>query len=163
MTRVTFEGDKCCAIIDNVGAYGEYAKTALRGMLVTNGRKTTVVQDEIEFSAPCEAFAAYHYNSKEISVEISEDRRECIMTHSDGTKLSLKLISDNSGAGFEITGCYDFVLPNTKSFEGEFSREDYSRLLVRYGKTEKIRSAFVIELLSDSASGYSEIIPVNEW
>ena len=163
MTRVAFGDDKSIAVIDNCGAYGEFAKSALRGMLVTNGRKTTVVQDEIEFASPVEAFAAYHYNSSEISIEISEDRRECIMTHKDGVKLSIKLLSDNRDAGFEITDCYDFILPNTQSFEGEFSREDYSRLLIRYGKTDKINTAFVMELLSEEASGYNKIIPIDKW
>ena len=132
-------------------------------MLVTNGRKTTVVQDEIEFNEPCEAFSAYHFNSKDISAEISSDRRECIFTHSDGTKLSLRLLTDNDGAGFEITSCYDFLLTNTQSFEGEYSREEHSRLLVRYGKTSFVKSALVIELVSDAPSGYYEIKPISEW
>ena len=162
VTRVEFDGESSLVIIDNKGAYGEYAREALRGMLVTNGRKTTVIQDEIVFNEPCEAFAAYHYKSAEITADISDDRRECILTYKDGEKLSLRLLTENSGAGFEITSCYDFILPNTKSFEGEYSREDHSRLLIRYGKTDKIKSALVIELLSD-AGGYTEIKPMREW
>ncbi len=163
ITRVAFDGIKSFAIIDNKGAYGEFAKSALRGMLVTNGRKTTVIQDEIEFNTPCEAFAAYHYKSAEITAEISDDRRECIMTHKDGAKLSLRLITDNENAGFEITSCYDFILSNTKGCEGEYSRDDHSRLLVRYGKTDKINAALVMELLSNAPSGYAEMIPMENW
>ena len=77
-------------------------------------------------------------------------------------KLSLKLITEND-ACFEITSCYDFVLKNTASCEGEYPRDKFSRLLVRYGKTDKIDTALVIELLSDSESGYNKIIPISEW
>ena len=163
VTRVEFDGKKSFAIIDNKGAYGGYAEKALRGMLLTNGRRTTVIQDEIVFNEPCEAFSAYHYRSDEITAEISDDGLTCILTHKNGERLSLCLITENEGAGFEVTSCYDFLLSCTKSFEGEYSREDHSRLLVRYGKTDKIKSALVIELFSDASSGYTEIKPMCEW
>ena len=162
LTRVSFEGDKSIAVIDNAGAYGEYAASALRGMLVTNDRKTTVIQDEIVFSTPTDAYAAYHFKSGEVKAELSEDKKICILTDENGVKLSLKLITEND-ACFEITSCYDFVLKNTASCEGEYPRDKFSRLLVRYGKTEKIDTALVIELLSDSESGYNKIIPISEW
>jgi len=132
-------------------------------MLVTNGRKTTVVQDEIEFREECDAFAAYHYKSSKIKAEISPDRRTCIMTDESGTKLSVRLLSENDGVGFEITDCYTYILDKTANCEGEYSREDYSRLLIRYGKTRKIKSAVVIEILENGDTGYAEIKPISEW
>lgn len=162
MTRVELSDEKTLAIIDNTAVYGEYAKSALRGMSALNEKKTVVIQDEIEFAEPCEAFAAYHFKSSEIKAEISKDGRACTLTHDDGEQIFLKLLTENEGARFEITTCYDFILPATKNCEKEYSREDFSRLLINYGKTDKIKSALVIDTSVD-AKAYTDIIPMENW
>lgn len=162
MTRVELSDEKTLAIIDNSTIYGPYAKKALRGMNALDGKRTVVIQDEVEFLEPCEAFAAYHFKSSEIKAEISEDGRACTLTHNDGEKIFLTLLTENEGARFEITSCYDFILPTTKNCEGEYSREDFSRLLINYGKSERIKSAFVIDTSADSKA-YTKIVPMENW
>lgn len=163
IVRVSANCDTPLAVIDNTAVYGGYAERAYRGMLVLNGRKTTVIQDEIDFCKECESFAAYHYKSSEIKAELSDGGRVCTMTHADGTKLTVRLLTENADAHFEIMNCYDYLLDITKNCAGEYSRDEFGRLVIKYGKAKKIRSAVAIELENDAGTAYNELIPIEKW
>lgn len=147
------------AIIDQTPIYGaDRVRCAKRGMLLTNNRRTTVIQDEIDFISPEEAYWIGHYKSADITVELSEDGRVATMTHKEGARIRVTLLCD--GHRFEIMSCYDFLLDGTAGFEGEYSREEYSRLVVRFNDTS-VRCAAVIE--EEGVSGYTDMLPMDKW
>lgn len=147
------------AIIDNHEVYGDKVTVAKRGMLLTNGRRTTVIQDEVEFVAPTDAYWVAHFNSSEITVAVSNDGEGVLLTHKDGKSIAIRAIGD--AVRFTVRDCYDFLLPTTDNFEGERDRSSYSRLVIEYKGTEKINLAIVIE--DESEHGYDKVIPMDEW
>ncbi len=153
------KGGRSFAIIDNKSIYGEAVASARRGMLLTNGRRTTVIQDEVDFNEPTTAYWIAHFESDKIKTEISPDGKRCVMTHDDGTELTVTLLGDGQ---FEVLDCYHFLLEGTASFEGEFPRESYSRLTVKFDGVTSIRTAVVMELSKDEG-GYTQIIPTEKW
>ena len=151
--------DSSYAIIDNLEVYGEEnVKSAKRGMLVTDNRGTVVVQDEVEFVEPRTAYWIGHFNSAEITADLSEDGKTCVFTHKDGASVTVRLIG---GERFEIMGCYDYLLDATDNFEGEHDRHGYSRLVVKYENATSINSAVVID--GGEKTGYPTIIPMDKW
>ncbi len=150
------EGNNAFAVIDNGTVYEDKVTAARRGMLLTNGRKTLVIQDEVEFPTEETAYSVAHFNSAEITAELNG--KTCILTHKDGAKIKVTLVGDGS---LSVRDCYDFLLPTTKSFEGEHDRKDYSRLVVTHEGVTKITSALVIE--PQDECGYKDITPMNDW
>ncbi|MBR3681358.1 MAG: hypothetical protein IKL79_05080 [Clostridia bacterium] len=149
-------GKNAFAVIDNGTVYEDKVGFARRGMLLTNDRKTLVIQDELELTAPERAYAVAHFKSAEITAEL--DGRTCVMTHRDGQQIKVTLVGDGS---LSVRDCYDFLLPTTRSFEGENDRSEYSRLVVTHGGTSKISSALVIEPIEEN--GYTAVIPMESW
>ncbi len=148
------------AVIDQLTIYGaDKAKEIRRGMLLTNDRRTLVIQDEAKFLSPEELYWVGHYPSEDITAQISEDGRCATLTHKDGEKIKLTLLGTDGK--FEVMTCYDFLLDNTANCEGEHSREDYRRLVVKLEGVTKLNMAVAVEVPEDA--GYTEIIPMSEW
>ncbi|MBP3591951.1 MAG: hypothetical protein J6K14_05650, partial [Clostridia bacterium] len=62
---------------------------------------------------------------------------------------------------FETISCYDFLLAETQpKVEGEYPRDNYSRLLVRFEGMKKFDLSIVVEPAGD-AKQYS--LPTCEW
>ena len=149
-------GKTAFAVIDNGTVYEDKVTGALRGMLLTNDRKTLVIQDEVKFPTTETAYSVAHFKSAEITAEINSNT--CILTHKDGAKIKVTLVGDGR---LSVRDCYDFLLPTTKSFEGEHDRKDYSRLVVEHSGVTEISSALVIEPVDEC--GYTEITPMMNW
>lgn len=160
--KVRANGDVSFAVIDNGEVYGDdLVKTAKRGMLLTNDRKTVVIQDEVEFTSPQDAFWCAHFQSSKIKAEISEDGKSCILSHEDGSAVAVKLLCDDD-VKFEITDCYTFLLSGTGTYEGEYNRAEYSRLVIRFKDASAINCAVSIEPATEE-SGYTSITKMNKW
>lgn len=149
-------GKNAFAVIDNSTVYEDKVIDAKRGMLLTNDRRTLVIQDEAEFRAPELAYSVAHFNSADITPTL--DGNTCILAHKDGQKIKVTVVGDGT---LSVRDCYDFLLPTTKSFEGEHDRKNYSRLVVEHNGVTKISSALVIEAVDES--GYTHITPMDEW
>ena len=149
-------GKNAFAIIDNGEVYEDKIIAAKRGMLLTPDRKTLVIQDEVGFPTPTDAYAVAHFKSAEITAEL--DGGTCILTHKDGQQIKVTLLGDGE---LSVRDCYDFLLPTTKSFEGEYDRKEFSRLVVTHTACESIASALVIEPVD--CNGYTVITPMDEW
>ena len=149
-------GENAFAIIDNGEVYEDKVTSAKRGMLLTNDRRTLVIQDEVSFPTSDTAYSVAHFNSKDITAKI--DGSTCILSHKDGKQLKVTVIGDGV---LSVRDCYDFILPTTKSFEGENDRKDYSRLVIEHKDVTDISSALVIEHVGDN--GYPTLIPMDEW
>ncbi len=149
-------GENAFAIIDNSEVYEDKVTTARRGMLLTNDRRTLVIQDEVTFPTKTTAYAVAHFKSAEIEAKV--EGNTCILSHKDGKQLKVTLVGDGT---LSVRDCYDFLLPTTKSFEGENDRADYSRLVVTHTMVDSIESAIVIEHID--SDGYTAITPICEW
>ena len=155
MTR-HHSGKNALAIIDNGSVYEDKVTYAKRGMLLTNDRRTLVIQDEVAFPGTDTAYSVAHFNSKDIKAEI--DGNTCTLSHKDGKQLKVTLVGDGT---LSVRDCYDFLLPSTKSFEGEHDRKDFARLVIEHKDVKSISSALVIE--HPGESGYTTITPMEEW
>ena len=146
-------------IIDNAPVYGEdKVKSAKRGMLLTNQRRTLVIKDEVEFVGEESAFTTAHFESENITAEVSENGKKAVLTHSTGEKIYVTLLGDGC---LEVMNCTDPLLSGTEPAEGEYSRDKYSRLVVRYNSVRSINTAFVINTSEDA--GIKENISVDMW
>ncbi len=68
-TYVDPNGKGSYAIINNSNVYGSYSQAAYRGMLVTNDRKTVVIQDEIALTAAGDLAWVAHTEATVVSAE----------------------------------------------------------------------------------------------
>ena len=146
-------------IIDNTSVYGsDKAVSAKRGMLLTNNRKTLIIKDEAEFIDSEDAFTTAHFESNKITAEIYEDGKKAILTHSDGEKIYVTLLGDGV---LEILNCTTPLLSGTEPAEGEYERDNYSRLAVQYNGVKKINTAFIIH--TDEDAGVDRNIDIEMW
>ena len=126
-------------------------------MLLTNDRRTVVIKDEVAFKKPESAFTTAHFESDKITAEISADGRRCTLTHKDGEKIYVSIIGDGK---LELMRCDEPLLSGTEPAEGEYSREKYSRLVVRYESVMSINTSFVIDTVKGSGL---ENLDVDTW
>lgn len=144
-------------IIDNLEVYGSDKVTeAKRGMLLTNNRETLIIKDSVKFTNKDTAFWIAHFESDKITAKISEDGKSCAMTYNDGTSLNVSLLSKNGK--FEVMSCYDFLLDGTESAEGEHSRENHRRLVIKLENTKEVDLCIAIGNVADAKD-----IPMEMW
>ena len=154
-----------------------------RGMLLTNDRKTTVIQDQVDFASNSHTvywFAHYNINYVTEDVEISEDgktayMRQLIGKNSDGEKLyktlRLSIVTPNASTlEFKVMSTYDFIRPgDTYTPEqvielggaAENNRKDkYMKLAICGENVNKFELAVVIELVDNNTVGKKNEIDV---
>ncbi len=142
-------------IIDNKEVYGERAKHAERGMLLLD-RKSLIIADRVEFNGNEDAFWSAHFDSSKITAAIADDGKSCIMTQDEET-ITLSLLSKDGK--FEIMNCYDFLLSSTSYTEGEHSRENLSRIVIKYNGVKNIDAVIAIEGKNIDSSAMN----MDEW
>ncbi len=159
LEKVVSEEDGMYAILDNAGAYGEFVNYARRGVLLTNSRQTTVIQDEISFKGVQSAVWIGHTSAR-ISIEGS-GRVAFLSTYLNGSKVTLRaaMISDNPNLRFQkIKAGIDeesFLLSHTnrpnystdRGGEPENSRAGYERLIIRAENVTEFNCAVVLEIV----------------
>ena len=143
------------AVMDNTSVYGGYANYAYRGMLFTNDRRTVVIQDEVKFNMPEDAYWVGHTQQ---NVVLSVDGTVAYMT--DGKSVIRVTILDqsNSGIRFEIEDCYTFHLKACEGMdelaqeyyekgthENNVDRSMYKRLTIALKNVTEVKLAVVIE------------------
>ncbi len=143
------------SVIDNTSVYGGYASSAYRGMLLTNDRRTLVIQDEVEFLSP---ETAYWVGHTEQQVILSVDGTAAYMT--DGRTVIRVTIMDmsSSGARFVIEDCYTYHLDASygmdeialKHYEAgthelNHNRSQYKKLTIALDGVKSVKLAIVIE------------------
>lgn len=159
MTEYKSSLDASYCIIENSTVYGEdKVKSAKRGMLLTNGRKTLVIKDEVEFKDTQTAFSTLHFESDKIKADLSDTGKKCALTHKDGERIYLTLLGDGH---FELLDCKEGLLTGTEPAEGEQSRDNYSRLVIHYKKAKSINTAVVID--TDENSKYKKNTSIDTW
>ena len=156
------------------------ATTWTRGMMVTNDRKTTVIQDEIYFEGVQEAywFAHVRYGNGYLKdngsgVTLSADKRTAYLRDTNGNILRMKIESSRPDLKFEIMDTYTFVhtTGDSATFGPEYSattpnaggqivpensRKAYGKLAIHIPSTPSIAFAVIIEVIeADGAGNYS--------
>ena len=129
-------------------------------MRVQDGRRVTVLRDELLFTEPQDAFWVAHFDNRHITAALDEDGRRCILTYDDGCQLSVRLFT-SCDARIEVMDCYTFLLTGTERVENEYSRDDYSRLVIRLRGVKEAALSVVISLLQDETA-YEEL-PTDRW
>ena len=146
-----------------------------RGMLLTNDRKTTVIQDQMTFRSMQTVYWFAHYSLDYVDkVELSKDGRTAYMKEYLGKNehgeelyqtLRLSLVSANQSLKFEIMDCYTFVhtTGNNATYTtqdvaklgsvAENKRDQYSKLAICSGEALDFNVAVVIELVDDTTIG----------
>ena len=166
------------AIVDNKSAYGTAVDNALRGMLITNDKKTVVIQDELTFTAISDFYWIAHTAHL---IELSDDAKTAYITSQNeaGESYILRatLISDFS-LSFQVTDA-NSALPNSGGItingashsasnggSNEFSRDAVQRLLITGTQMLVATFAVVLEIVdevdSTQAVGY-EWTKMNNW
>ncbi len=148
IVRHTENTESPFAVIDTTEAYAPYAVYARRGLRVQDGRRTTILRDEVCFTEAQDAFWTANVDTTDIQVRIEEGGRRCTLTHTDGTQLLLRLYTDID-AHFELTDTYTPLLSGTKSFEGEKDRSTIARLVIRLQGVREASLSVVMTLAAD--------------
>ena len=161
---------------------GSHVSKWERGMLLTNDRKTTVIQDQIAFDSFQSVYWFAHYSKSYVdSVEISKDGRTAYMREDLGNgqykTLRLSIVSSNKNLTFEIMDTYTFIHTTEAGFssnhatyspedvaklgtEKERSRSNYMKLAIKCQEQLVFNVAVVIELIDDTTVGKSTEIDV---
>ena len=166
-TYIDPNGKGSYAIINNSNVYGTYSQAAYRGMLVTNDKKTVVIQDEIALSGAGDLTWIAHTEAEVLAAE----GKVAYLTAKDenGTSYYLRatLVTSSSSLEFKTVGFDEKILrnrfdvnANTRSLKG------VSRLVIEAKNALTVQFAVVFEQLeyygADLEVGY-EWIDLNNW
>ncbi|MBQ8372059.1 MAG: heparinase II/III family protein [Clostridia bacterium] len=175
ITETCIDGDNgSFAIINTAPAYGSHVVSAKRGMLLTESRDVTVIQDEITFSGAKTAYWFGHYNVGDGFVDyvrLSADGRTAYMVQDDQI-LRVSILCENQDVVFELMDCYTYVLDGTivsdrETMGGaltEKSRDSYGKLAIKFENVESINLAVVIEPVTTYTAGCSyEWTDMADW
>ena len=169
-------------VYDMGDTLGPQVSSWQRGMLLTNDRKTTVIQDQISFKSMQTVYWFAHYSLSYVqSVELSNDGRTAYMRKSIGKDehgrdiyqtLRLSIVAANKTLKFEMMDTYTFVHNSgpeaTYSPEkvlelgpvAEKSRKNYRKLAITSGEALGFEVAVVIELIDNETVGKSTELEV---
>ena len=152
MTEYSSSDTASYSIIENSSVYGEdKVKSAKRGMLLTNGRKTLVIKDEVELVGEDTAYFIAHYESDKITVELLDGGKRGVLTHKDGEKIYVSVQGDGV---LTVMNCTDPLVTGTYPAEGEYPRDNFARLVIKYENVKSINSAFIIS--EEENAGYTD-------
>ena len=167
------------AVLDNASAYGKVVSLANRGILITNDRKTVVVQDEISFSIEEGVGTVYWVAHTAQEVVLSDDQRTAYLvcaSEGGGTYvLRATLVARMQDIKFTTqeeapAGLLDITYKKNDSFNKggayEYSRAPITKLLLRADSVPQFNVAVVFEMVDSVDSvepvGY-EWTSMNTW
>ncbi len=170
------------AVLDMTSTLKGNATNWTRGMMVTNDRKTTVIQDDIFFEGVQEAYWFAHvrygtgYLLNDGGIRLSADKRTAYLYDTKGNVLRMKIESSRPDLKFEIMDTYTFVHTTEKGFTDTYTfgpdysentlntagqrvpenkRNAYGKLAIHIPTTPSISFAVVIELIDRNTVGDS--------
>ncbi len=149
------------ATVDTTPAFGTAFLKAHRGIMLTNDRKTVIIQDEIMPNGSQTFWWLAHFNNREVSCEIDEGGRTAYMTgrsKADGKEyvLRVKMVSPiRRGISFSVLSTQDYLLDATmrpgdsesygKQPEGD--RSMYSKIAVKFENLTTMQFSVVLEIV----------------
>jgi hypothetical protein len=166
-TYIDPNGKGSYAIINNSNVYGTYSQAAYRGMLITNDKKTVVIQDEIALSGAGDLAWIAH---TEATVLAAEGKVAYLTsTDAEGNTYYLRatLVTSSSSLAFSTLKFDEKILRNRNDVNADTrSLKGISRLVIEAKNALTVQFAVVFEQLeyygADLEVGY-EWIDLNNW
>ena len=148
------------AVLDQTSVYN--ASSAQRGILMTNDRKTVVIQDEITYKSSTKSYWVGHLGEG-VNVELSSDGKTAYLN--DGKSTIRVSIVGNDSVKFQVMTGDKHLLGNTaandySSNQGSTASKDFSmiqKLVIEIPATTSLNLAVVIEevtVFSSDEVGY---------
>ncbi len=162
------EDDGAYAVSNMKKQYGSNTLSAYRGVLLTNSRRTVVLQDEISFSSPTSL--TWLLNLKG-NIEIAPDGRSLVSTiWVDGNtakRLRVTMLSDDTNLKFRVLGKNETVLSTTITRQNSgdpLCADTEQRVVIEADGVTDFNVACVFESLGhkDEVVGY-EMVPMSDW
>lgn len=155
------------AISNMKGQYGSTCDSAYRGVLMTNSRKTVILQDEISFNSPTSLTWVVNMSGY---LQIVDSGKTVLATQwVNGEKLTLRatLLSDDDSLIFRKLGAYETVLDNTiiKETSGIYGTcNPETRIAIEAKDVTSFNVGVVFELIrsTEEIVGYSKV-PMSLW
>ncbi len=154
------------AIFDMSEALKGAALSWYRGMLLTNDRKTTIIQDEINFQTAQDIYWFGHYSLSYVTqVELSNDGRTAYMISGTNPQtqkvLRVKIVSSYTNLKFTIMGTGDEDIvhndPDTGTFKSDYAANNGNRV------PEKNRSNYKkLAIHASGAMGFNVAVVIEE-
>ena len=155
------------AISNMTSQYGYTCTSGMRGVLMTNSRRTVVLQDEISFSSPTSLTWVLNLQGELL---ISDDGKTIISNFwENGNQHTLRvtMLTDDENLKFRRLGKYETVLSSTitKNNSGqELACDPEQRVVIEANNVTDFNVGVVFDLLNhvDEVVGY-EKVPMSEW
>jgi hypothetical protein len=149
------------------GQYGSTCESAYRGVLLTNSRRTVILQDEISFSSPTTLTWVLNLVG---GITISADGKSLTSEMWEGTEkktIRLTMLTDDESLRFRWLKSNETILDDTitKTNSGmSLACDPEPRVVIEASDVTEFNVAVVFDLLGhkDEAVGYS-YLPMNEW
>ena len=155
------------AVSDMKGQYGSTCTSAYRGVLMTNSRRTVVLQDEITFSSATDLTWVLNLIGQ---IDIAKDGKSLTTFVWDGNEkktMRVTLLSDDESLTFRKLKTYETVLSSTKTKENSGDSracDPEQRIVIEANDVTNFNVAVVFEMLGhkDEVVTY-EKMPMSEW
>lgn len=157
-SRFETNGSSAIAVTDITPAYANTLESAVRGMKMTNGKTTVVVQDEIKAKEPS---TVYWHMHTEADITLSDDAREAVLDI-NGNKMLVKILSE--GGSFTISPAQP--MEGTPKVEGQNKNAGASRMAIKFENLTEatIAVAFRPMVFSERAAGaFPKVSPIDSW
>lgn len=155
------------AVSNMKNQYGSTCASAYRGVLMTNSRKTVILQDEITFNSPTSLTWVLNLAGY---IQIVNNGKT-VLTHTwlNGEKVTLRLtmLTDNDALKFRKLGNYETVLDNTITQENSGTYGTCNpdqRIVIEANNVTDFNVGVVFEIIESEKQvvGYSKV-PMSEW
>ena len=151
------------AVTDMKTQYGSTCTSAYRGVLMTNSRRSVVLQDEITFSTPTSL--TWILNLKGY-VEISADGKSLTSVY-NGQKIRLTMLTDDENFAFRKLKVNETVLDSTYTqYKTGDTRacDTEPRIVIEANEVTEFNVAVVFDMIShqDEVVTYDKV-PMAEW
>ena len=155
------------AISNMNGQYGSTCTSGYRGVLMTNSRRTVILQDEISFSSPTSLTWVLNLVG---AVKISDDGQTLTSTtwlNGEKKVIRLTMLTDDDSLRFRKLDSQETVLDNTITKTGDdqpLACDPEARVVIEATDVTEFNVAVVFDILrhEDEAVGYTKV-DMAEW
>jgi hypothetical protein len=161
ITRFDSKPERAFAVADLTQAYGEHAKRVMRGIVLLDGRRQVLVQDEVspKDGSPVEMWSFLH-TAAEIEVT-AEDPSRAILRIGD-KRVQARILSP-AGASFTVMDAGP--LPSSPNPEEQNQNKGYRKLAIRLTVQGDTTLAVLLTPLRPSAGPIDppRVVPLSQW
>ncbi len=161
ITRYESKDSGSIAVTDLTTAYSNNAESAVRGIMMTAGRNTVLIRDEVKLKKKCDVYWFAHYKASDNAV-ISEEKRSAIISNED-KRVWVGIISEGN-YGFEIMDARP--LPYSPDPENQSKNEDWKKLAIKAAGVNGFDvEVAIIPLLpgEDTPLEIPKSMPIKSW